>query len=237
MSKKENRRIGSFVVLDLEASTYDGDLRKLSIMELTMYGFPAKDLQTDPIKVTKTSEMCVPPPSPNLNKLTLIINPRKVIYPKSAASTGLDNYILEHESHFDENCACLIVNFLNRLPQPVCLVAHNGDRHDFLIVKNMFNKLSMQLPNNILYVDSLHAFWRINFDHTFQTTPNGKYPPKGVYKLNNIYKQNFKKDPELRHHAEADVETLTHVIRLYGKRFLAYAEDRVSEFICSDERK
>uniref|UniRef100_A0A034WQ75 Three prime repair exonuclease 1 n=1 Tax=Bactrocera dorsalis TaxID=27457 RepID=A0A034WQ75_BACDO len=181
MSKTENRRIGSFVVLDLETSTYDGNLRNLSIMELTMYGFPAKDLQTDPIRVTRTSEMCVPPPSPNLNKLTLIINPRRVIYPKSTDSTGLDNNMLENESHFDENCACLIVNFLNRLPQPVCLVAHNGDRHDFLIVKNMFNKLSMKLPNNIHFVDSLHAFRRIDFDPTFQTRPNGKYTPKGVY--------------------------------------------------------
>lgn len=237
MSKTENRRIGSFVVLDLETSTYDGNPRNLSIMELTMYGFPAKDLQTDPIRVTRTSEMCVPPPSPNLNKLTLIINPKRVIYPKTAAFTGLDNYMLEHESHFDENCAGLIVSFLNRLLQPVCLVAHNGDRHDFLIVTNMFNKLSMQIPNNILYVDSLHAFWGIDFDPTFQTRPNGRYPPKEVYKLDNIYKRNFKKDPEVRHQAEADVETLTHLIRLYGKSFLAYAEDRASEFICSDERK
>uniref|UniRef100_A0A0K8U6K1 Three prime repair exonuclease 2 n=1 Tax=Bactrocera latifrons TaxID=174628 RepID=A0A0K8U6K1_BACLA len=178
MSKTENRRIESFVVLDLEASTYDGNSRNLSVMELTMYGFPAKDLLTDPIKVTKTSEMCLPPPSPNLNKLTLIINPTKIIYPKSTAFTGLDNYMLEYESHFDENCARLIVSFLNRLPQPVCLVAHNGDSHDFLIVKNMFNKLSMQLPNNIHYVDSLHAFRVIDFDHTFQKRPNGKYPPK-----------------------------------------------------------
>lgn len=56
---------------------------------------------------------------------------------------GLSNYSLEKESHFDENAAGIITNFLKHMPQPACLVAHNGDTFDFPIVKQTFNKLNL----------------------------------------------------------------------------------------------
>lgn len=55
----------------------------------------------------------------------------------------MSNYSLEKESHFDENAAGIITNFLKHMQQPVCLVAHNGDTFDFPIVKQTFKKLNL----------------------------------------------------------------------------------------------
>jgi hypothetical protein len=62
-----------------------------------------------------------------LNKLTLCVYPMAIIVPYVSSITDLDNYNLSGQARFDKNTADLLNNFLNRLPTPVCLVAHNGD--------------------------------------------------------------------------------------------------------------
>lgn len=61
---------------------------------------------------------------------------------------GLDNYMLEHESQFDENTVRMITQFILRLQQPVCVVAHNGNRFDFPILKKQITKLNMVRNSN-----------------------------------------------------------------------------------------
>ncbi|XP_011189352.1 three-prime repair exonuclease 1 [Zeugodacus cucurbitae] len=227
-------RIASFVVLDLEASTYDGNESKLSVAELCMYGFPSTDLKTQPIRVTPNSKICSPLPSPNLNKLTLLCNPQKVIYPTTTAMSKLDNYMLEYESCFDANTAVIITSFIKHMPQPVCLVAHGGSKHDFAIVKNTFNKLKLELPHDILCIDSVNVFWGIDklkeCDPEFINKHNGQYPPRGTYKLKNMYERFFKEAPKVMHQAEADVESLTHLMNVYGSDFLLYAQNHAIPF-------
>lgn len=60
--------------------------------------------------------------------------------------------------------------------------------------------------------------------------PKTKYPPKGVYKLGNIYKRCFNQEPVNLHRAESDVEVLTKLILYYGLDFLAYCEQRKQPF-------
>lgn len=60
--------------------------------------------------------------------------------------------------------------------------------------------------------------------------PKDKYPPKGVYKLGNIYRRCFRMEPLYLHRAECDVEILTKLILHYGLDFLAYAEERKVTF-------
>jgi len=98
-----------------------------------------------------------------INKLSLLFNPRMVIHSEASKITGLDNYMLEHENSFDENAANTIIGFLKHLRGPVCLVAHNGDKFDFPIFKKAFDKLNIELPENIYCVDSLHAFKHIDY--------------------------------------------------------------------------
>lgn len=90
-----------------------------------------------------------------------------------------------------------------------------------------------KLPNDILCIDSLRVFWGIDellySDPTFQSKHDGVDIPQGVYKLENMYKRKFNKSPEEKHQAEADVNTLMHlIVRVYAKNFLAYAENHAT---------
>lgn len=75
---------------------------------------------------------------------------------------GLNNYILERESKLDSNSGELIKRFLEHLPPPVCLIAHNGWEFDFPIVRKALNKLNISLPASTLCVDSLRGFMEID---------------------------------------------------------------------------
>ncbi|XP_014090369.2 DNA polymerase III PolC-type [Bactrocera oleae] len=314
-------RIASFVVLDLETNDLPYNFSKIAITELCMYGFSTSELETAPIKLEEIDNVTLEFDRPrHLHKLTMLFNPRRLIHPKAEEITGLSNYSLEKESHFDENAAGIITNFLKHMQQPVCLVAHNGVTFDFPIVKQTFKKLNLNLPCETLCIDSLLAFRVLdqqlqllssptdiydssvsrtdkdqsvitsNFDNTKETvvearptlldqldaetkidwrarnetTPKrpivtgvkrshtdnskslnssfkskrslftnirlDKYPPKDVYKLENMYKRFFKKTPKNVHCAEADVETLMHLMRVYGSSFLTYAENNAVRF-------
>ncbi|XP_011193531.2 uncharacterized protein Trex1_1 [Zeugodacus cucurbitae] len=316
-------QIASFVVFDLETNDLPYNFSKVAITELCMYGFSTSELDRDPIKLKEIESITLELEQPrHLHKLTMLFNPRRLIHPKAEKITGLSNYSLEKETHFDENAASVITNFLKHMPQPVCLVAHNGDTFDFPIVKQTFNKLNLSLPCDILCVDSLMAFrildqkmkeessaaeisdasiCRTNIEESViklsdsdernetvlldsrqtlseqldaeaktdwqarnETTPRrpivtgvkrshshtstgektsfkskrtlfanyqlDKYPPKDVYKLENIYKRIFKNSPKNVHCAEADVESLMNLMRVYGRSFLDYAKERAIPF-------
>ncbi|XP_054743662.1 uncharacterized protein LOC129248219 [Anastrepha obliqua] len=347
-----DRRIASFVVLDLETTGLPHLMSKTAITELCMYGFSASELEAGPaIIMCNSSESPVPNRPRILHKLTMLFNPRRLIHPDCEEITGLSNYTLEGENHFDENAGNTIINFLKHMQQPVCLVAHNGDFFDFPIVKQTFDKLKLEMPCGTLCVDSLRAFWGIDEQlksigsdaetstrrvletdaepqilpvpdslsteetkelldskptaiapilysanpedttllhskptlveqldseakvdwrahnettprrptvsgvkrpHSDESTPRkkslndnvgfkskralfarkkeDKYPPKSVYKLANIYERYFKEKPKDVHFAEGDVETLMHVMKIYGVNFLAYAENHAIPF-------
>jgi three prime repair exonuclease-1 len=95
-------------------------------------------------------------------KLTLCFNPYKLIKLNVMEITGLSNELLEHERKFDENAADLIITFLNHLQQPVLLVAHNGARFDYPILKKHFNALNKSLPESVKCCDSLEIFRKID---------------------------------------------------------------------------
>lgn len=64
----------------------------------------------------------------------------------------------------------------------------------------------------------------------FSSKKVDRYPPKGVYKLENLYERYFHEKPKDVHYAEADVETLMHLMKVYGLNFLAYAENHAIPF-------
>lgn len=75
---------------------------------------------------------------------------------------ALDNDILEHERKFDSNTVDLIFNFIKQLQGPVCLVAHNGTKCDFPILKKQILDCCKEIPNDVLVIDSLHVFRELN---------------------------------------------------------------------------
>ncbi|XP_059142836.1 three prime repair exonuclease 2-like [Physella acuta] len=92
-----------------------------------------------------------------LNKLTLCFNPKRRICHEASKISRLHNDALEGQKSF----ACqadLISTFLTSLPQPVCLVAHNGNRFDYPLLVSEYLSAKKDVPKDILCVDSLEAF-------------------------------------------------------------------------------
>ncbi|XP_065094123.1 three-prime repair exonuclease 1 [Ochlerotatus camptorhynchus] len=140
-------QLESFVFFDLETTGLPG-LQMPKITEISLIACSKKHLLN-----TKRGEL------PRiLNKQTFCLNPQRVIHPKASETTGLYNDMLENESRFDENTAKLIALFLQRLQSPTCLVAHNGNRFDFVILKKELEALKAQLPDNTYCIDSLPLF-------------------------------------------------------------------------------
>lgn len=112
------------------------------------------------------------------NRLSLCVYPARLIDPKASEISGLDNYNLEHQSHFNDDTANTVLSFLNRLKKPICLIAHNGDKFDFPLLKSEIERLgkvcnikylvffstltflccTQELPSHVLCCDSLSVF-------------------------------------------------------------------------------
>ena len=70
-----------------------------------------------------------------LNKLTLAVRPLQPIPPRVEVLTGLSNANLAHQATWGGGVGAATVAFLTLLEPPVCIVAHNGNRFDFPLLK------------------------------------------------------------------------------------------------------
>ena len=89
-----------------------------------------------------------------MNKLTVCVYPMAIIRPEVSEITGLDNYNLSGQATFDRETGELLNSFLARLTPPLCLVAHNGNKYDFPLLKAELEKVGITLPCNTLCADS-----------------------------------------------------------------------------------
>ena len=77
-----------------------------------------------------------------------------IIRPEVSEITGLDNYNLSGQSMFERKTGELLNSFLAHLTPPLCLVAHNGDKYDFPLLKAELEKAGITLPFHTLCADS-----------------------------------------------------------------------------------
>ncbi|CAL4071551.1 unnamed protein product, partial [Meganyctiphanes norvegica] len=97
-----------------------------------------------------------------LQKYTRLYYPRKLINPKVEELTGLNNELMHRLPSFSLSSVEAIALFLD-LPKPVCLVAHNGDRYDFPLLKAEFvNAKSSDALSNVKCVDTLTCIKEID---------------------------------------------------------------------------
>lgn len=141
--------IATYVFLDLETTGLPQlDNNQTRITELSMVAVKRQHLlDTRPGAVPRV-----------LDKLSMCFNPGRLIHPDSTNITGLSNELLEHNTLFNLNVFNTINSFLQCLEKPICLVSENGHSFDFPILKNHFEKLGVQLPDDTLCGDSLYAF-------------------------------------------------------------------------------
>lgn len=158
------------------------NLKSFVFCDLETTGLPSMEYNR-----TKITEMCftvVEADHLNLgifprvqNKLNICLNPKRLISPVASDLTGfrllyylneyldqnvyflgLHNDLLEHQPEFDLNMATLILQYLGMHRPPICLVAHNGNRFDYPILRTQFEKVGLNLSKDILCIDSLEAF-------------------------------------------------------------------------------
>ncbi|XP_058464341.1 three-prime repair exonuclease 1-like [Malaya genurostris] len=140
-------KVNSFVFFDLETTDLPG-LQTPKITEISLIACSKQHILD-----TKRGDI------PRvLHKQTLCLNPQRVIHPKASEATGLYNDLLENEAKFDSKTAQLISLFLERLQKPMCLVAHNGNRFDFTILKKELEAHGVTLPDDVYCIDSLLLF-------------------------------------------------------------------------------
>jgi three prime repair exonuclease 1 len=145
--------IKTFALFDLETTGLpELEYFKTKITELTLVA-----VSVDHFLETSKSQL------PRvLHKLTLCLNPFKRIDIKATEVTGLTNEMLEHEKKFDKNTMNLIECFLFQLQQPVCLIAHNGNKFDFPLLKKQQEILEGAFPHSLKCCDSLQVFQKID---------------------------------------------------------------------------
>ena len=71
------------------------------------------------------------------------------------------NELLQDQPVFSSGTIELLSSFLQNLPQPVCLVAHNGNNYDFPLLKAELLNVGSDFPLEIFIVDSIEALKHI----------------------------------------------------------------------------
>ena len=160
----------TYVFFDIEATGLKSTTYKPRITEMSFVAINHNDFLSlgDVIHNSRGLFETVEPRV--LNKLTVCINPMKMIMPNVTDLTGLDNYNLEHYKPFSTETVQLINQFLKVQPQPVCLVAHNGFAYDYPLLQSEIQKILIgdqsdssvvQMLNDIKCLDSLKALREI----------------------------------------------------------------------------
>ncbi|XP_038111103.1 three prime repair exonuclease 2-like [Culex quinquefasciatus] len=202
--------IGSFVFLHQETTGLSGDFGTINVTELSL-------IACSKLHFLNTTDGNIPRV---LHKLTFCFNPQGSISTiASQISGGLYNNLLERESKFDYETAQSILLFLKRLQPPLCLVAHNGIRFDFGLLKNKLKVLEIMLPVETYCIDTLTFFRNV------ENIPN---PSLGYFRLVSIYERYFHVPLEIN--AEEKAKALLKCVIRYGPMFVQHAEMKCVEF-------
>ncbi|XP_063966485.1 three prime repair exonuclease 2-like [Lytechinus pictus] len=165
-------RINSFVFLDLETSHLEkGD--RPTIIEMSLFAVHRTGLLHPDVLASVNrakrqdttydlSKVLFPRV---VDKLTLCLDPRKQTSAQSFCLTKLDNLNLceSKKMALDKDVISMLNIFLRRQEGPICLVAHNGNRFDFPMLRTELSRVTANEPfEDFLCADSLDGF-RDNF--------------------------------------------------------------------------
>nr|XP_018908545.1 PREDICTED: uncharacterized protein LOC109038063 [Bemisia tabaci] len=162
MNGKESK---CFVFIDLETH----DLYRPRITEICMIAVLREHIADAHLK----QEFSAPRV---LNKLSICMAPEASIHPTAADITGLSNELLQEYPVFNEQTGTMIQTFIDLLPKPVCLVAHNGHKFDFPVLKNALLKVNKDMPEHLRCSDTLPGFrkvfkdWKMKAELSFVET-------------------------------------------------------------------
>ncbi|XP_043934845.1 three-prime repair exonuclease 1-like [Protopterus annectens] len=223
------KRFRTFVFLDLEATGLP--LQHPKVTELCMIAVNRYSLDNP----QSTSSFTNPEPLfPRVaDKLCLYIDPDKPIAPSASTVTRLSNNLLQdnQKKPFNTNVACLLKAFLDRQAQPVCLVAHNGYKYDFPLLKAELFLIDSCILDDIFCVDSLVAIRAVDKTDqcSYDQTSNFKKKRK-LYNLRDLFFQFYKRYPQNSHTAEGDATALIMVFLWKAEDLIKWVDENYKTF-------
>jgi len=140
---------------------------------------------------------------------------------------GLHNFNLAEQPTFDDATVTLINKFIQLQKEPVCLVAHNGNKFDFPILKAAVNDTGQELSSKLLCVDSLDLFQQVfarqsqMMEEDTSDTHTQTQEKVASFRLGAVYKACFGEEIVNAHSAEADCLAL---VRIFNKKFNVVAD-------------
>ncbi|KAF4531938.1 hypothetical protein B566_EDAN006630 [Ephemera danica] len=153
--EQESEEINTLVCFDIETTGLPGqEWGRTRITELSLCAARTCDLR-------RISNGGLPRLPRVINKINLCLNPNKPICKETSDITGLDNDLLEYYGGFDEKIYHILENFFLRLPKPICLLSHNGNKFDYPILASELRAIKKTLPMDILCADSLNCYRQI----------------------------------------------------------------------------
>lgn len=218
------RPMQTLIFLDLEATGLPFSQPKIT--ELCLLAVHRHALESPPSPQAPPST--VPPPPRVVDKLSLCVAPGKACNPAASEITGLSTAALaEHgRQRFDADLVNLLRAFLQRQPQPWCLVAHNGDRYDFPLLQTELAMLGLtRALDDAFCVDSIAALKALERTGS----PPGHGPRKG-YSLGSIYTRLYGQAPPDSHTAEGDVLALLSICQWRPQALLRWVDAHARPF-------
>lgn len=208
----------TLIFLDLEATGLPFSQPKIT--ELCLLAIHRCALESLPTPQGRCPAVPLPPRV--VDKLSVCVAPGKACSPAASEITGLSTAVLAAHGRqcFDADLVGLLQAFLQRQPQPWCLVAHNGDRYDFPLLQAELAVLGLDgALDGGFCVDSIAALKALEQD--------GRPPEQGPWKsysLGSIYTRLYGQAPPDSHTAEGDVLALLSICQWRPRALLQWVD-------------
>ena len=218
----------SFIFLDLETT---GLKNPRGITELSMIAVEREHIIES--SATKTVPRL-------LDKFTTSVRPTKAIELDASTISRISEGDLERKKEFDIELGRIVKSFIIRQPQPVCLVAHNGDSFDFKILVSHLQAVGTTLPGTVHASDSVKAFRKQlkeaengrNNEEVVGEDVNRK--GKRICSLKHLYSTYVGGEIVDAHSAETDAFALLKLV-VHKPEILIYLEDEARRLFPQEE--
>ena len=197
----------TFVFLDLETTGLGDDCK---ITEMCLCAVSRAALVNGPITTHPRFPRVI-------DKLILCFDPARELSSFAESLTGLTRQLLVRNKRgvFSRDVADFLKSFLRMQAQPVCLVAHNGNRFDFGIIAQHFRDVGVELPAEM----GLRCF------DTMQAFKALKLKPATVnFKLGTLYKKYVGGEVENAHTAEGDCLCMLELVYNTAEEVIPWAD-------------
>ncbi|XP_030162536.1 three-prime repair exonuclease 1 [Lynx canadensis] len=216
--------VQTLIFLDLEATGLPSSRPKVT--ELCLLAVHRCALESPP--TPQGQPPTVPSPPRVVDKLSLCVAPGKACSPEASKITGLSTAVLaaHGRQRFDADLANLLQAFLQRQPQPWCLVAHNGDRYDFPLLQAELALLGLaSVLDGAFCVDSIAALKALE-----QAGSHSEHGLRKSYSLTSIYTRLYGQAPPDSHMAEGDVLALLSICQWRPQALLRWVDAHARPF-------